>query len=102
MSNNKKLIYEHLVKANRPHSAQDVLTSFDNKIGKTAVTNALEELANDKKIIEKVYGKQKVYMALQVGQTWVLVALTTSVWLIFEVFSLEYRCGHSQEQAEGA
>lgn len=64
--NAKKVILEFLNKANRPHSAQEVTTNLENKLGKTAVVNALEELANEKKINEKVYGKQKVYMALQV------------------------------------
>jgi 26S proteasome regulatory subunit (ATPase 3-interacting protein) len=55
-----------LQQSNRPFSANDIQTNLNGQIGKTAVVNSLEELANEKKINEKVYGKQKVYMALQV------------------------------------
>lgn len=55
-----------MIKENRPFSANDLSTNLNGQLGKTAIVNTLEELANGKKIIEKVYGKQKVYMALQV------------------------------------
>jgi 26S proteasome regulatory subunit (ATPase 3-interacting protein) len=55
-----------LLQSNRPYSANDIQTNLNGQLGKTAVVNSLEELANEKKINEKVYGKQKVYMALQV------------------------------------
>jgi 26S proteasome regulatory subunit (ATPase 3-interacting protein) len=56
-----------LVKQNRPYSAQDLLNNLEGKVGKTELVNKLDELAGSNKIIEKVYGKQKVYMALQVA-----------------------------------
>lgn len=55
-----------MVKENRPFSANDICTNLNGQLGKAAIVNVLEELAEDKKIVEKVYGKQKVYMALQV------------------------------------
>ena len=58
-----------MIKENRPFSAQDVSNNLGGQIGKSAVATILEQLANDKKIIEKVYNKQKVYMALQVKST---------------------------------
>lgn len=54
------------MKENRPFSAQDITTNLNGELGKTVIVNTLEKLASDNKIIEKVYGKQKVYMALQV------------------------------------
>jgi len=62
----KKIVLNYLIKENRPFSAQDVSNNLGGQIGKSAVATILEQLASDKKIIEKVYNKQKVYMALQV------------------------------------
>ena len=62
------VVKSYLEKTNRPYSANDVfnnLNSKDSKLSKTAVTRALEELAEQEVIKEKVYGKQKVYMADQ-------------------------------------
>ena len=55
------------MKQNRPYSAQDLLTNLEGKVGKTELVNKLDDLASSNKIIEKVYGKQKVYMAIQVS-----------------------------------
>nr|AGH55780.1 Hop2 [Brachionus calyciflorus] len=62
---NETIVLDYLVEQNRPFSAQDITNNLDGKLGKTVITNALEKLAADNRIIEKVYGKQKVYMALQ-------------------------------------
>lgn len=62
----QKMVLDHLIKENRPFSAQDIANALTGKLGKTAIVNALDELAKEEKIIEKTYGKQKVYMALQV------------------------------------
>ena len=61
------MILDHLAQANRPYSAQDVLTNLNGQLGKTEIVNTLDELAAQKKINEKLYGKQKVYMTIQVG-----------------------------------
>jgi 26S proteasome regulatory subunit (ATPase 3-interacting protein) len=62
---NKKISLEYLQASNRPFSATDIQTNLDGKMGKAAVVNCLDELASESKISEKIYGKQKVYMALQ-------------------------------------
>jgi 26S proteasome regulatory subunit (ATPase 3-interacting protein) len=66
-SGSEKLIIDYLVKQNRPYSAQDLLNNLEGKVGKTELVNKLDELASANKIIEKIYGKQKVYMAIQVA-----------------------------------
>ena len=64
-----KLVFEFMQKENRPYSAQDVTNALNGQITKTNVINVLEDLAKKKKITEKVYGKQKVYMLIQVNIT---------------------------------
>ncbi|RNA09339.1 pairing 2 -like protein [Brachionus plicatilis] len=59
------MVLEYLVKQNRPFSAQDVTTNLNIDLGKSSIANILEKLAVDNRIIEKTYGKQKIYMALQ-------------------------------------
>ncbi len=57
---------DFLVKQNRPMSANDILSNFTGQLTKSVIDKALETLTSDQKIIEKLYGKQKVFMALQV------------------------------------
>ncbi|KAG9350163.1 hypothetical protein JZ751_026516 [Albula glossodonta] len=61
------LILDYLNEKNRPYSAQDVFTNLQKQhgLGKTAVVKAMELLAQQGKIKEKVYGKQKIYFADQ-------------------------------------
>ena len=56
-----KAIQEYLEKQNRPYSAGDIFQNLHKEFGKTAVVKALESLAEQSKVIEKTYGKQKVY-----------------------------------------
>lgn len=58
-------LLHYLIKENRPYSAVDIFNNLHREYGKTAVTRALENLAQEGKIKEKVYGKQKVYLADQ-------------------------------------
>ncbi|XP_033639241.1 homologous-pairing protein 2 homolog [Asterias rubens] len=58
-------IEDYLNRANRPYSAIDVFNNLHKEFGKTAVVRALEDLAENGKIKEKIYGKQKVYFADQ-------------------------------------
>lgn len=60
-------IFAYLNEKNRPYSAQDVFTNLQKQcgLGKTAVVKAVEQLAKEGKIREKVYGKQKIYFADQ-------------------------------------
>lgn len=64
-SEHQKTVNDFLAKQNRPMSANDILNNFVGQLTKTNITNALEQLSTEKKIIEKVYGKQKVFMTLQ-------------------------------------
>ncbi|KAG7492325.1 hypothetical protein MATL_G00013240 [Megalops atlanticus] len=61
------LILDYLNAQNRPYNAQDVFGNLQKQhgLGKTAVVKALELLAQQGKIKEKIYGKQKIYFADQ-------------------------------------
>eukprot|EP00118_Oscarella_pearsei_P004540 m.19618 g.19618 ORF g.19618 m.19618 type:complete len:213 (+) comp27872_c0_seq3:80-718(+) len=58
-------VLDYLRQQNRPYSAVDVFNNLHKKYGKTAITRSLEALAAKGTIREKVYGKQKVYVANQ-------------------------------------
>ncbi|XP_072179104.1 homologous-pairing protein 2 homolog [Diadema setosum] len=58
-------VLKYLNRQNRPYSAIDVFNNLHKEYGKTSIVRCLEELAKDGKITEKVYGKQKVYVADQ-------------------------------------
>ncbi|KAK7167965.1 hypothetical protein R3I94_002124 [Phoxinus phoxinus] len=60
-------ILAYINEKNRPYSAQDVFTNLQKQcgLGKTAVVKAMDQLAQEGKIKEKVYGKQKIYFADQ-------------------------------------
>ncbi|KAI0231510.1 Homologous-pairing-like protein 2 [Lamellibrachia satsuma] len=58
-------VLAYLVKQNRPYSAIDIHSNLHKAYGKTAVIKALETLAEQGKVKEKTYGKQKVYVADQ-------------------------------------
>ncbi|XP_053309930.1 homologous-pairing protein 2 homolog [Spea bombifrons] len=61
------IILKYLNDQNRPYSTQDVFGNLqrDHGFGKTAVVKAMESLAQQGKIKEKAYGKQKIYFADQ-------------------------------------
>ncbi|XP_065644593.1 homologous-pairing protein 2 homolog [Hydra vulgaris] len=61
----KSVILEYLQQQNRPYSAIDVFNNLHKELGKTVVVKTLETLAEEKKIIEKTYGKQKIYSPIQ-------------------------------------
>ncbi|XP_013421171.1 homologous-pairing protein 2 homolog [Lingula anatina] len=58
----KGAVLEYLTQQNRPYSAIDVFNNLHKEYGKTAVVKVLETLAQEGKIKEKTYGKQKVYL----------------------------------------
>eukprot|EP00117_Sycon_ciliatum_P007862 scpid60107/ scgid10808/ Homologous-pairing protein 2 homolog; Nuclear receptor coactivator GT198; PSMC3-interacting protein; Proteasome 26S ATPase subunit 3-interacting protein len=58
-------VLAYLAQQNRPYSAGDIFSNLHKEVGKTAVVKALEDLAQQGKVREKVYGKQKVYMVCQ-------------------------------------
>ncbi|KAM9296985.1 homologous-pairing protein 2 homolog [Gastrophryne carolinensis] len=61
------IILKYLNDQNRPYSTQDVFSNLqrEHALGKTAVVKAMEQLAQQSKIKEKIYGKQKIYFADQ-------------------------------------
>ncbi|XP_072038492.1 homologous-pairing protein 2 homolog [Amphiura filiformis] len=64
-ANAASAVLDYLNKQNRPYSAIDIFNNLHKEYGKTAVVRVLEELGKEGKITEKVYGKQKVYVADQ-------------------------------------
>ncbi|EFN75613.1 homologous-pairing protein 2 homolog [Harpegnathos saltator] len=58
-------IYDYMKIQNRPFSVNDVVTNLHNEYSKTEVQKAMDELVANKKLFEKVYGKQKIYCAVQ-------------------------------------
>lgn len=60
-------VLKYMVAQNRPYSATDVTMNLGNQHSKGSVQKALEQLAQQGRLLEKEYGKQKVYCALQSG-----------------------------------
>ncbi|XP_012893435.1 PREDICTED: homologous-pairing protein 2 homolog [Dipodomys ordii] len=61
------ILLRYLQEQNRPYSAQDMFGNLQKEhgLGKTVVVKTLEQLAQQGKIKEKSYGKQKIYFADQ-------------------------------------
>ncbi|XP_052776506.1 homologous-pairing protein 2 homolog [Mya arenaria] len=64
-SNAPSAVLDYLNKQNRPYSAIDICNNLHKEFGKTAIVKACESLVAEGRIREKVYGKQKVYVADQ-------------------------------------
>jgi len=62
-------VLKYLQDQNRPYSANDIVLNLHKEFGKAAVQKALDHLAESKKILEKTYGKQKVYCIIQEEST---------------------------------
>lgn len=60
-----KAILQYLIDQNRPYSVIDIFNNLHKEYGKTVVTRALDQLVSDQKVVEKIYGKQKVYFVNQ-------------------------------------
>jgi len=58
-------IFTYMKKQNRPYSALDIFNNLHKKIGKTAVVKSLELLSKQNKLLEKTYGKSKIYVVHQ-------------------------------------
>lgn len=58
-------VYEYMKQQNRPYSAADVFLNLRKAHGKTAVVKSMENLAAAGKLLEKVYGKSKIYVISQ-------------------------------------
>lgn len=60
-----KKILAYLREQNRPYSATDIFTNLHKAIGKTQVSKSLESLSKCGDLVEKCYGKQKIYFVNQ-------------------------------------
>lgn len=60
-----KGVLDYLNRQNRPYSAIDIFNNLHKEYGKTAVEKACETLSEEGKISKKIYGKQKVFVAVQ-------------------------------------
>ncbi|XP_039281360.1 homologous-pairing protein 2 homolog [Nilaparvata lugens] len=56
-----KAVLNYLATTNRPYSSTDITLNLHKEFGKTAIQKALDQLAEEGKVREKTYGKQKVY-----------------------------------------
>lgn len=60
-----KVVVKYLRDQNRPYSTNDIFNNLHEEIKKPAIQKALDQLVETGAIIEKVYGKQKVYVVKQ-------------------------------------
>jgi len=61
----EKTVFDYMKSQNRPYSASDVFLNLHKEHGKTAVMKAMELLAQQNKLLEKNYGKSKIYVVHQ-------------------------------------
>ncbi|XP_012582055.1 PREDICTED: homologous-pairing protein 2 homolog isoform X2 [Condylura cristata] len=102
-----RILLRYLQEQNRPYSAQDVFGNLQREhgLGKAAVVKALEQLAQQGKIKEKMYGKQKIYFADQDQFDTVSDADLQSldakiVALTAKVQSLQQSCRHMEAERD--
>lgn len=60
-----EVVIKYLRDQNRPYSANDIFNNLHEEIKKPTVQKALDKLVEQGRIMEKVYGKQKVYVVKQ-------------------------------------
>lgn len=66
MATDKETVREFMKSANRPFSGNDVFSRLQRHgVGKSAVDKALDQLVRENELYVKVYGKQRVYCAVQ-------------------------------------
>ena len=61
----QQIVLKYMADQNRPYSTNDIVMNLRKEFGKTAVQNALDNLVIEKRLTEKVNGKQKVYVINQ-------------------------------------
>lgn len=61
----KEIVLKFMKTQNRPFSTNDVVLNLRNELGKSVVQKAFDQLVHEGKLVEKVYGKQKVYCTAQ-------------------------------------
>lgn len=69
-SSDKETVRDFMTKANRPFSANDVISGVQRQgVGKSAVEKALNQLVEENQLVLKMNGKQKIYCATQPDST---------------------------------
>jgi 26S proteasome regulatory subunit (ATPase 3-interacting protein) len=56
-------------KRNRPYSVQDISSAFQNELNKSTVQKAIDQLVEDGRLLEKPFGKSKIYFLDQKAMT---------------------------------
>lgn len=59
-------VLKYLIDTNRPYSCADITVNLRGAFPKSAIQKALDALSDSGKIKCKLYGKQKVYVAIQI------------------------------------
>lgn len=62
-------VLKYLMDTNRPYSCADITVNLRGAFPKSAIQKALDALSESAKIKCKLYGKQKVYAAIQPENT---------------------------------
>eukprot|EP00039_Didymoeca_costata_P019886 m.339295 g.339295 ORF g.339295 m.339295 type:complete len:214 (-) comp18737_c0_seq1:88-729(-) len=62
------MVRAYMQEQNRPHSAITVFQNLQQQVGKTQTTQILTKLAKEQFLVEKEYGKAKVYLLNQADQ----------------------------------
>ena len=65
MGETEVAVFKYMKSQNRPYSALDVFQNLHKKYGKTAIVKAMESLSEKNKLLEKTYGKSKIYVINQ-------------------------------------
>ncbi|XP_061333547.1 homologous-pairing protein 2 homolog isoform X2 [Pezoporus flaviventris] len=93
------VLLRYLREQNRPYSAQDAFSNLQREhgLGKAAVVKALEQLAQQGRIREKAYGKQKIYFADQLKE---LSSSMTTPEVAKEIKELKKDCESYTEKLE--
>ena len=61
----ENVVFDYMKEKNRPYSVLDIFNNLHKEHGKTAIGKALEALTESGKMLEKVYGKSKIYVVHQ-------------------------------------
>eukprot|EP00127_Corallochytrium_limacisporum_P003437 Clim_evm65s149 gene=Clim_evmTU65s149 len=65
VDDNANTIYEYLYKQNRPYSVLDIHANLHGEIQKAGIVKALAALVQEDRVVEKEYGKAKIYFINQ-------------------------------------
>jgi len=74
---------------NRPYSANDVCLNLQKKIGKTQVIKSMEQLAQEEKLIEKVYGKVFFNLQLKNFERFTIVTIWSKYFMQISKFYVQ-------------